>query len=331
MRPSSPRSSIQSAAAAADVFDHAMEEARHSGSAHRLRPLGAGCFEGHRRSRRRAQCRGSGRPTGRRLRSPSQCPSTAAVRTDANVTDIVPLGARPAARPADRAHLSTGSGATHHRRSNGLRARGATSRSPPPPLATANAVHRQRCPRRSTHLCRPTCRPASTWRRCRPARSRSRESAPPSPPSSASPSEAPPTTPTLVTNWTQFTQNFGDFVEGSYLAHAVYGYFLNGGGAAYVVRIGGDDDDAAVDRADRAGRAAGRRRQAWPGRSRRSSAVPAGDAITVEIADASEPGERRSVQADRRSAATRSRRRSTTSRCARARTTSSPGSRPSRS
>src|SRR5678815_4391947 len=44
--------------------------------------------------------------------------------------------------------------------------------------------------------------------------------------------------PTLVTNWTQFTQTFGDFVEGSYLAHSVYGYFLNGGGAAYVVRIG---------------------------------------------------------------------------------------------
>ena len=44
--------------------------------------------------------------------------------------------------------------------------------------------------------------------------------------------------PTLVTNWTQFTTNFGGFMPGSYLAHAVYAYFLNGGGAAYVVRIG---------------------------------------------------------------------------------------------
>ena len=44
--------------------------------------------------------------------------------------------------------------------------------------------------------------------------------------------------PTLVTNWSQFTQAFGDFVGGSYLAHAVYGYFNNGGGACYVVRIG---------------------------------------------------------------------------------------------
>ena len=44
--------------------------------------------------------------------------------------------------------------------------------------------------------------------------------------------------PTLVTNWSQFVQLFGDFIEGSYLAHSVYGYFLNGGGACYVVRIG---------------------------------------------------------------------------------------------
>ena len=50
----------------------------------------------------------------------------------------------------------------------------------------------------------------------------------------------PMNTPTLVTNWAQFVTTFGDFMEGSYLAHAVYGYFLNGGGACYVVRIGGD-------------------------------------------------------------------------------------------
>ncbi|HEU5003800.1 MAG TPA: phage tail sheath family protein [Actinomycetota bacterium] len=46
--------------------------------------------------------------------------------------------------------------------------------------------------------------------------------------------------PTLCTNWGQFTNTFGEFVEGTYLAHAVYGYFLNGGGACYVVRVGGD-------------------------------------------------------------------------------------------
>ena len=44
--------------------------------------------------------------------------------------------------------------------------------------------------------------------------------------------------PVLVTNWTQFTRTFGDFVEASYLAHAVYGFFTNGGTTCYVVRVG---------------------------------------------------------------------------------------------
>jgi uncharacterized protein len=50
--------------------------------------------------------------------------------------------------------------------------------------------------------------------------------------------------PTLVTNWTQFVTTFGEFIEGSYLAHSVYGYFQNGGGIAYIVRIGGDGEGA---------------------------------------------------------------------------------------
>ncbi|MFJ6378653.1 phage tail sheath family protein [Kitasatospora sp. NPDC092039] len=44
--------------------------------------------------------------------------------------------------------------------------------------------------------------------------------------------------PTLVTNWDQYVQRFGSFTEGSYLAHSVYGFFANGGGSAYVVRVG---------------------------------------------------------------------------------------------
>ena len=51
-------------------------------------------------------------------------------------------------------------------------------------------------------------------------------------------------TPTLVTNWSQFTQTFGAFVDGSYLAHSVYGFFANGGGIAYVVRVGDRTDGA---------------------------------------------------------------------------------------
>lgn len=63
--------------------------------------------------------------------------------------------------------------------------------------------------------------------------------------------------PTLVTNWSQYTQTFGDFAPGCYLGHAVYGYFANGGGIAYVVRIGSQDGsegaDAEVGAASQAG------------------------------------------------------------------------------
>ncbi|MEU2846972.1 phage tail sheath family protein, partial [Streptomyces sp. NPDC007049] len=42
----------------------------------------------------------------------------------------------------------------------------------------------------------------------------------------------------LVTSWTQYTNVFGEFVSGAYLPQAVYGYFLNGGGNAYIVSLG---------------------------------------------------------------------------------------------
>ena len=52
--------------------------------------------------------------------------------------------------------------------------------------------------------------------------------------------------PVLVTNWTQYVDTFGSLEEGgrrnphldgTYLSHAVYGYFLNGGGRCYITRI----------------------------------------------------------------------------------------------
>jgi phage tail sheath protein FI len=102
--------------------------------------------------------------------------------------------------------------------------------------------------------------------------------------------KGPANQPTLVTNWTQFTQSFGDFVDGSYLAHAVYGYFLNGGGAAYVVRIGGDDgDEAAGAPTAQAELPAGEGKPGLVVKALESG--PAGDTITVETAEASEPGE----------------------------------------
>ncbi len=50
--------------------------------------------------------------------------------------------------------------------------------------------------------------------------------------------KGPVNTATFVTNWTQFVEQFGDFNPGSFLAHSVYGYFNNGGGRCYIVRIG---------------------------------------------------------------------------------------------
>jgi uncharacterized protein len=46
--------------------------------------------------------------------------------------------------------------------------------------------------------------------------------------------------PTLVTNWSQFTNTFGGFIKGGYLASAVYAYFNNGGGTCYVTRLPGE-------------------------------------------------------------------------------------------
>jgi hypothetical protein len=100
-------------------------------------------------------------------------------------------------------------------------------------------------------------------------------------------SEGPLNTPTLVSNWSQFTQTFGEFVEGSYLAHAVYGYFMNGGGNCYIVRIGqnGTAGNGQASRAE-APKELPAPAQASLG-GYRVRAVEAGDTsnLTVEIAD----------------------------------------------
>ena len=42
----------------------------------------------------------------------------------------------------------------------------------------------------------------------------------------------------LVTNWTQYVKTFGDFTQSTFLSHAVYGFFNNGGSRCYVVNVG---------------------------------------------------------------------------------------------
>jgi hypothetical protein len=99
--------------------------------------------------------------------------------------------------------------------------------------------------------------------------------------------------PVLVTNWTQFSQAFGGFLEDGYLAQSVYGFFLNGGGSAYIVRIGaggggepGQIEGARAAEAELSADGAGR-----PLVVRALQQGPGGNAVTVDVQDASEPGD----------------------------------------
>ena len=103
--------------------------------------------------------------------------------------------------------------------------------------------------------------------------------------------KGPSNEPTLVTNWTQFTQTFGEFVEGSYLAHAVYAYFLNGGGVAYVVRVGGNGDGKGSNSVAHAELPAASDGQRPAFAVQALEAGNGGDDISVEVQDASEPGD----------------------------------------
>lgn len=81
--------------------------------------------------------------------------------------------------------------------------------------------------------------------------------------------------PTLITNWSQFVSTFGDFIDGTYLASSVYGFFANGGGICYIVRIGDGSDTVAGERRansrpaprSRSGRTPSSPGRAWPANS----------------------------------------------------------------
>ncbi|WP_428269704.1 phage tail sheath C-terminal domain-containing protein [Haliangium sp.] len=51
----------------------------------------------------------------------------------------------------------------------------------------------------------------------------------------------------LVTNWSQFVKTFGDFEHCSmHLAHAVYGFFNNGGSRCFIVNCGAPEEETAA-------------------------------------------------------------------------------------
>jgi len=56
----------------------------------------------------------------------------------------------------------------------------------------------------------------------------------------------------LITNWSQFVKTYGDFKECStHLAHAVYGFFNNGGSRCFVVNVGAPDGTPAAKKDDK--------------------------------------------------------------------------------
>ncbi|WP_030911944.1 phage tail sheath family protein [Streptomyces sp. NRRL F-5126] len=107
--------------------------------------------------------------------------------------------------------------------------------------------------------------------------------------------------PTLVTNWSQYVAAFGEFTDGYYLAHSVYGFFNNGGSAAYVVRVGGSAEGANASAEGPAAVSAPAARAALePGKPAELGtftvrALPAGGStgtgkLSVEVADADGEG-----------------------------------------
>jgi phage tail sheath protein FI len=93
--------------------------------------------------------------------------------------------------------------------------------------------------------------------------------------------KGPANKPTLVTNWSQFTGAFGEFIEGAYLAHAVYGFFQNGGGSCYIVRVGADGNGS-----ETLALPSGAKAKLGPYEVQALEEGAAGNDITVEVADA---------------------------------------------
>src|ERR671914_519682 len=115
----------------------------------------------------------------------------------------------------------------------------------------------------------------------------------------------PVNTPMRISNWTQFAKIFGDpnepdngpFMEGAYLAHAVYGFFENGGQLCWVVRIGKESENEPA----RAALAA----TSSNGNALHATAADAAGPLTLEIREDAAPddsgaeGERKPADAKR--------------------------------
>lgn len=57
--------------------------------------------------------------------------------------------------------------------------------------------------------------------------------------------------PVFCPNWSTYTKHFGDFADGGHLAHAVYGFFNNGGARCFVLNVGVAEEDNKAPKAAR--------------------------------------------------------------------------------
>jgi phage tail sheath protein FI len=101
--------------------------------------------------------------------------------------------------------------------------------------------------------------------------------------------KGPVSEPTLVATWTQYVSTFGGFLEDAYLPHSVYGYFLNGGGSAYIVRLpdGRAEVEPAFSRAALPAGEDGKRSFTL----RALVAGSSGDNLTAKVTEAGQPSE----------------------------------------
>lgn len=97
--------------------------------------------------------------------------------------------------------------------------------------------------------------------------------------------------PLLVTNWSQYVDAFGSLDEsgrknphmpGAYLSHAVYGYFLNGGGRCYVTRVAPASANGKADEKAATLQLPSRSSKAVPSLTFTPKGTPAAD-ITVDV------------------------------------------------
>lgn len=105
----------------------------------------------------------------------------------------------------------------------------------------------------------------------------------------------------LVSSWTQYTNLFGEFTPNAYLPQAVYGYFLNGGGNAYIVSLGtGEPFEEQTNAADAPGPVSGDLVSAAGSRPALTVALAGptvqSGAVTVEVDDATDSGDEESFK-----------------------------------